>query len=109
MSITMPQSHLYIFTEEQRNYNFTDEVLTEEMMNFFESIKSIIDKEFKIELKPLTFIEVLKGFGMLLLILAFLILMVCSLMIGLFIGIIIRACKMTFNLFAAIGSKLFKK
>lgn len=109
MSTAIPQSHLYIFTEEQRNFNFSDEALTEDMTYFFESIRSIIDENLKMEVKPLTFMDVLKGFGMLLLVLTFLIFMVCCITIGLFIGLIIKACTTTFDFIGKNIKKLFQK
>ncbi|MEW5821762.1 MAG: hypothetical protein AB1782_16325 [Cyanobacteriota bacterium] len=93
MSIAIPQSHLYIFTEDQRNNNHYEEGFTENFMNDFQYITTLFDNDFMLKLKEPGFIDIIKAIGLFILAILFIILVLISLTIGFIIGLFIYAFK----------------
>lgn len=98
----MPQSHLYIFTEEQRNYQYTEESFMEEYMNFFEDVTILLDNDLKFDLKSFTFWDIIKV--IMTLIAAFIIglFLLCCLTIGFIAGLCIHCCRKTWQWLAGL-------
>lgn len=102
MSTIMPQSHLYIFTEDQRDYKYTEEALTEEYMNFFEDITALFHNDMKLEFKPISFWDILKGIVVLIFACLISILLFIGLIVVFIAGLCIHCCKKTWQFFRNI-------